>query len=674
MPPKKKVRQTSPKQSLSPHNLRARKVANTAHEDTDSSRWRSEQSTKGVGGHVAQLKKAGEIVMAPARQWKRANAVDISDSEVNPMAPSQQLKKGKKKADSDSLPRPVEVNDSQSNTRHQHPFLHMASHDDRFGFKSSSTDKQDPRMVTQSIGRISRKAVGESLERDMKERSSRDLDERDELDSENDADMQDHNDQPSEEENDLSHDTQEVPVDHMASPSNEDRDTHIDLDWGNFDSQVSDDDPTKCEGTDTFDHAHSLLRNTVWLAQSLVIGSCRPSLERAQTSSVYLNHGCAPRRAPSGKAALTHVWPERPPAHLSVTHSRSPQHLPHASSSRKWSPCRRSPTRSTASSSHKLPPSHGRSSLQSLPKHSAQPDRTPSPAPSSSRSCSHSASPIQRSKSQDDGQHVNQQGNPAKLGFYPASWQAFLQDAKLEMWLRAVLSHPVPVHQDVVLLAQEVLDTVLWTYHTKELKLDNGYFPEYKTLMLRLLCDDLFTFRTELKKIVISIMKQLYGIFSKGNSMHKEGVSEAVAKLLKTSEYLRVPDSSEVKYTNFVSQVLKEACLGFHYGNSRKALKVTDEFQHEIPVNGLILVAAVMKGVLSSFCDSSTDKVPDLTADTCRLDFNSLQKSVDKLMDIPECRAELKEMLRDWAKEGMIGELHNNSDSTAGSEDINIII
>ncbi|KAG2028625.1 hypothetical protein BDR03DRAFT_988314, partial [Suillus americanus] len=242
---------------------------------------------------------------------------------------------------------------------------------------------------------------------------------------------------------------------------------------------------------------------------------------------------------------------------------------------------------------------------------------------------------------------------------------AFLQAAKLEMRLQAILLHPLPVHQEAVILAQEVLGAVLWTYHTKKVKLDKGYFPEYKVPMSRLLCDDLFTFRTELKKIVISIAKQSYGIFSKGNSVHKERVSAAAAKLLKTGEYLRLPDSSEV---------LKEACLSFYYGNGKKALKVTDEFQDGIPVNGLILVAAVTKGVLTGFRDSGTDKVPDLTADTCRADFNLLQKSVDKLMTIPERRAELEEMLKEWAEEGMMGELRNDWDSAAGSDDINIII
>ncbi|KAG2367100.1 hypothetical protein BDR07DRAFT_1373086 [Suillus spraguei] len=169
--------------------------------------------------------------------------------------------------------------------------------------------------------------------------------------------------------------------------------------------------------------------------------------------------------------------------------------------------------------------------------------------------------------------------------------------------------------------------------------------------MSQQLCDDLFTFHTELKKIVISIAKQLYGIFLKGNSMHKERISAAAAKLLKTGEYLQLPNSSEVSGN---LMVLKEACLSFYYGNSKKALK--------------------MKGVLSGFHNSGTDKVPDLTADTCRADFNLLRKSVDKLMAIPECHVELEEMLKEWAEEGMIGELRNDSDSAAGSNDINIII
>lgn len=49
------------------------------------------------------------------------------------------------------------------------------------------------------------------------------------------------------------------------------------------------------------------------------------------------------------------------------------------------------------------------------------------------------------------------------------------------------------------------------------------------------------------------------------------------------------------KYKNFVSQALMDACIEFYYGNSSKALKHTNDFHQTIPINGLVLVAAVVR-------------------------------------------------------------------------------
>ncbi|KAG1808943.1 uncharacterized protein BJ212DRAFT_1484795 [Suillus subaureus] len=155
-----------------------------------------------------------------------------------------------------------------------------------------------------------------------------------------------------------------------------------------------------------------------------------------------------------------------------------------------------------------------------------------------------------------------------------------------------------------------------------------GYFPEYGDQMSQFLCNNLFTFHTELKKIIISLVKQLYGIFPKGSMMHKHSVqkhvTEAASKLIKSSDYLQLPDLSEGKYKNFISQVLKDACQDFYYSNGKKALKLTDKFQHSIPVNGIILITTVAKGILTGFCETGTDKVPDFSTDKCRSNFNSL--------------------------------------------------
>ncbi|KAG2036354.1 hypothetical protein BDR03DRAFT_982978 [Suillus americanus] len=104
-----------------------------------------------------------------------------------------------------------------------------------------------------------------------------------------------------------------------------------------------------------------------------------------------------------------------------------------------------------------------------------------------------------------------------------------------------------------------------------------------------------------------------------------------------------------------MAQALKDACLKFYYSNSKKALKNTDKFCCTIPINVMLLVAAVLKGVISGFQETGTDKVPDLTTEQCRTHFINLQKSVDTLLNIPERREELEDMLEQWARIGMGG-------------------
>ncbi|KAG1780970.1 hypothetical protein EV702DRAFT_1042655 [Suillus placidus] len=77
MPPKKKARHAPP------------------GSNDDQPTRQSSRSNRGVGGHTAQLQKAGELVMAPTRQGKANDNIEINESEENPMAPSQ-LTKAKK--------------------------------------------------------------------------------------------------------------------------------------------------------------------------------------------------------------------------------------------------------------------------------------------------------------------------------------------------------------------------------------------------------------------------------------------------------------------------------------------------------------------------------------------------------------------------------------------------
>ncbi|KAG2111823.1 hypothetical protein DEU56DRAFT_762107 [Suillus clintonianus] len=723
MPPKKRARRSTVNDQDEPAPCR-----------------QSSRSNRGVGGHAAQLQKAGEAIAAPARNRKGQNdypELDASDPEENSMAPAQ-LRQGKKGASAkppaaknatkqkpaSTTPPTTSKNLKRSsqksgdNVRHHsaytspRPVLRTGCSSDRFGFKAPASTTSVHRIERASQSSNRRMAAQEANERDDDDNreSARHSHER--------ADLEEHNDTQvlilfrlDGAEQDQHLNDSENSGQRLGAPSEDGGDDEGDLDGGDLDGgggvdsdggdlgQERDweDEPMNVEGQDneTYDvlERHQAQNGQRKAPSPSYLSKVTHSKSPHQRPSRRNDRSKSPRQrlsqcngrsgsrqhAPSGGASSVQAPPSRrrrslPHSHKSSTRSRSPRQRSYRqvtstqSSLHTKSQRRRSPSRPlTSSGSRALPSSHRHSPLRTRSDHATTP----------SRSCSRSPTPAGARRTRNV--KTNQE-NPSKLGFYPACWQGLPQAAKLQMRLQAILTHPIPKHQDAVQLAQEVLDAELWLCHQKKLKFENGYFPEYSPQMCRLLCDDLFTFRTELKKVVISITKSSYDIFPKGTAMLPEQIKKhivtAATALLKTGDYLRIPDSSNGKFKNFVSQALKDVCLEFFYSNSKKALKNTDDFRQTIPINALILVAAVMKGVISGFSDTGSDKVPELSADRCRTDFDKLQKSVNTLLDIPERREELEEMLEQWAKIGM-GEFDWHADgSGAGSDagDINIIL
>jgi hypothetical protein len=83
-----------------PPKKRARRSTIGAQDDTtpEVACRQSSRSNRGVGGHAAQLQKAGEAIAAPTKSRKGRNdypELDASDPEENSMAPAR-LRQGKK--------------------------------------------------------------------------------------------------------------------------------------------------------------------------------------------------------------------------------------------------------------------------------------------------------------------------------------------------------------------------------------------------------------------------------------------------------------------------------------------------------------------------------------------------------------------------------------------------
>ncbi|KAG1824989.1 hypothetical protein EV424DRAFT_1538062 [Suillus variegatus] len=623
MPPRKKPRCSSP--------------------DLEAPARRSSRPNRGIGGHAAQLQRVGETVAAPTRKGPKGDNLQISSSEENPMAPSQ-LQKGKKKM---------------------------------FGFKEPWSNGR--KMAERNVGQQDAGHERESTERDSgceKERRNTE-DYKEFAPSSHEGDTSDDNadcdDDPDSNTpmdryaGQHTHQRTDDADDGMDFDKNMDRPRPDDEAQGGVEPVASNDELTDPEQ----DKAYDVLK-------------CHHAKNGQQKapSPTYLSKGKGKEQActfklPGGASTVQVVRRRSPTLHSHPSHSKSPRQQSsqqdryvRTSSSRTQSPLQ-CPSRPITSSSrsHTQP-----TSRRSSPPHSPSDPILPS-------SCEHSrtSTPEDAHQSSNSKQKVKtNQEDPSKLGFYPPTWQTFLQMAKLEMRLQAVLATPVPESQEALNLAREVLDTVLWTYHEKKIKLERGYFPEYSTQMCQLLCNDLFTFRTELKKIVVSIAKRAYNIFLQGSTMRKEEcqrqVTAAATRLLKSGDYLRLPDSSGGNFKNFTAQALKDACLKFYYSNSKKALKNTDEFHQTIPINAMLLVVAVLKGVISGFRETGTDKVPELTAEQCRAHFVNLWKSIDTLLNVLEHREELEDMLEQWARIGM-GDFNEYADGSASdAEDVNIIL
>ncbi|KAG2112661.1 uncharacterized protein F5147DRAFT_650814 [Suillus discolor] len=144
---------------------------------------------------------------------------------------------------------------------------------------------------------------------------------------------------------------------------------------------------------------------------------------------------------------------------------------------------------------------------------------------------------IKRSKEPNDGP------KPTQLTWYGPHWTSFLEDAKGECRTEHALQNPFPtLIKDLPASVTEVLVAVLvaWDQEGKQFKA--GIWPQQKPNMARLLYDDLATWRSDLKKSVMSIAPVQYSLIPLPlvpTQLCAEWIEKAAAALLANSLFLR---------------------------------------------------------------------------------------------------------------------------------------
>ncbi|KAG2079814.1 uncharacterized protein F5147DRAFT_661645 [Suillus discolor] len=105
------------------------------------------------------------------------------------------------------------------------------------------------------------------------------------------------------------------------------------------------------------------------------------------------------------------------------------------------------------------------------------------------------------------------EAKPTQLGWYGTGWKGFLEDAKAECRAVHALENPLPsLTHDLTRSIMEVLLSVKLAWEQAGKQVETGVWPAQKSNMARLLYDDLATWRSELKKVVISLAPSILGL------------------------------------------------------------------------------------------------------------------------------------------------------------------
>ncbi|KAG1890594.1 uncharacterized protein F5891DRAFT_1212751 [Suillus fuscotomentosus] len=220
-----------------------------------------------------------------------------------------------------------------------------------------------------------------------------------------------------------------------------------------------------------------------------------------------------------------------------------------------------------------------------------------------------------------------------QLAWYSPRWKRFLEEAKGECRVLHTLENAfLKLVPDLSTTITELLSASL---HPPDV------WPARKPDMARLLYDDLSTWRSDLKKIVVAITPSVYALIPPTDLSTQERanwVKAAAADLLDKSKYLRDGKDELGKTKNFAHPGLREAAILFLYFN------------------------CVFDGLKKN---GNGKTYPNFSSKDYLCIYNRMLRLLEDIMNDPYHGPKLVQRLREWAEAGWAEFCKLNSTDTS---------
>ncbi|KAG2109534.1 hypothetical protein DEU56DRAFT_920304 [Suillus clintonianus] len=247
---------------------------------------------------------------------------------------------------------------------------------------------------------------------------------------------------------------------------------------------------------------------------------------------------------------------------------------------------------------------------------------------------------------------------PTQLGWYPPRWKTFLEDAKGDCRAQHAIENAFPtLADDLPISVTEALTSSLVEWLEGGKQVEAGLWPDHKPDMAKLLFEDLSTWRSDLKKLAVTIAPSMYNLIPPPEVAAPDRaawVQNAATVLLEDSLFLRNGMDDLGKTNNAAHPTLREAAISFLYtGSYRVAHRRPEIFKKAIPLNSLALICTAYHCVLDGLSKNGNGKLfPKFSAKEYGSIYNSIIVLLDEVNRDPYHGPKLRRQLRHWAAEG----------------------